>query len=62
MKKGEGSFLAENEISQIQHLINVLGKQIEQFEVAYNSRNPVQFNSIKKKIIQIQRKIQSLIK
>ena len=62
MKKGDKISLIDDEISQINHLIKVLGRHIEKFETAYTRRDHKEFNSLKSNIIQIQRKIHSLIK
>ncbi len=65
MKKEGGNssgFLVDDEISTINHLIRVLGKHIEKFEKAYIRRDSGEFNSLKKEVLQIQRKINSLVK
>ena len=65
MKKEGGNFLVppiDDEISTINHLIRVLGKHIEKFEKAYIGRDSGKFNSLKKEVLQIQRKINSLVK
>jgi len=65
MKKGELHFSAnmeESNISQINHLIKVLGRHLEKFEEAHKEKDPLKFNLIKREIIQIQRKIHSLIR
>ncbi len=65
MKKEGGNssgFLTDDEISTINHLIRVLGKHIEKFEKAYIRRDSGKFNSLKKEVLQIQRKINSLVK
>jgi hypothetical protein len=65
MKKEGGNssgFLTDDEISTINHLIRVLGKHIEKFEAAYTRKDSQEFNSLKRGILQIQRKINSLVK
>ena len=62
MKKGDKISLIDDEISQISHLIRVLGRYIEKFEVAYTKRDSQEFNSLKRGILQIERKISSLVK
>jgi hypothetical protein len=62
MKKGDKTSLIDDEISQINHLIRVLGRYIEKFEAAYARRDHKEFNILKREILQIQRKIYSLIK
>lgn len=61
IKEGRIS-LAENEISDIIHLIKVLGKHIEKFEETYNKKDHLKFNILKKEILQIQKKIHSILK
>ena len=62
MKKGDKISLIDDEISQVNHLIRVLGRHIEKFESAYLRRDSREFNSLKREILQIQRKIHSLVK
>ena len=62
MKSGDKTSLLGDEISQINHLIKVLGRHIEKFEAAYNRRDHKEFNSLKREILQIQRKIHSLVR
>lgn len=62
MKKGDKISLIDDEISQINHLIKVLGRHIEKFEAAYTRRDHKEFNSLKRDMLQIQRKIHSLVK
>lgn len=62
MKKGDKISLAEDEISEINHLIKVLGRHLKKFEAAYIKKDHKEFNSLKKEILQIQRKIHSLVK
>ena len=62
MKKGDKTSLLGDEISQINHLIKVLGRHIEKFEAAYTRRDHKEFNSLKREILQIQRKIHSLVR
>lgn len=65
MKSGDKSgrtSIVDEEILQINHLVRVLGRHIEKFEKAYSRRDPWEFNSLKKEILQIQRKINSFIK
>jgi hypothetical protein len=62
MKKGEQFSFIEGEISDINHLIKVLSRHIERFEEAYKRKEPKEFNILKKEIIQIQKKIATLIK
>ena len=62
MKSGDKTSLLGDEISQINHLIKVLGRHIEKYEAAYARRDHKEFNSLKREILQIQRKIHSLIK
>ena len=61
MKK-EGKFsLIRGEVSKINTLIKTLEKQIKDFESAYMKKDFQEFNSLKKEIIQTQRKIDSII-
>ena len=61
MKK-EGKFsLVKVEVSRINTLIKTLEKQINDFESAYMKKDFQEFNSLKKEIIQTQRKIDSII-
>ena len=62
MKKGDKISLIDDEISQVNHLIKVLGRHIEKFEAAYTRRDHKEFNSLKRDMLQIQRKIHSLVK
>jgi len=62
MKKGDKISLIDDEISQVNHLIKVLGRHIEKFEAAYTRRDHKEFNSLKREMLQIQRKIHSLVK
>ena len=62
MKKGDKIFLMEGEISAINHLIKVLGTHVKKFEAAYIRKDSREFNSLKKGMIQIQRKIHSIVK
>ena len=62
MKKGDKISLIDDEISQINHLIRVLGRYIEKFEAVYTRRDHREFNLLKREILQIQRKIHSFIK
>ncbi len=61
MKKGDETPLVDDRISEVNHLIKVLGRHIEKFEAAYIRRDHGEFNSLKKEILQIQRKIHDLI-
>ncbi len=62
MKKSEQFSFIEGEIYDINHLIKVLGRHIEKFEEAYKRKDSREFNILKKEIIQIQKKISSLVK
>ena len=62
MKKSEQFSFIESEIYDINHLIKVLGRHIEKFEEAYKRKDSREFNILKKEIIQIQKKISSLVK
>ena len=62
MEKGGKTSLLGDEISQINHLIKVLGRHIEKFEAAYIRRDHKEFNSLKREKLQIQRKIHSLVR
>ena len=62
MKRGDKISLVEDEISEINHLIKVLGRHLEKFEDAYIRRDSREFNLLKKEILQIQRKIHSIVK
>lgn len=55
MKKGD-------EISEINHLLIVLNSHIEKLEQAYNRKEHEKFNILKKEILQMQKRIHSLIK
>ncbi len=60
-KEGKNSFI-EDEVSSINHLVRVLSKHIEKLEAAYKRKDHHEFNIIKKEILQIQKRIHSLIK
>ena len=62
MKKEGGISFAESEVSDINHLIKVLSRHIEKFEAAYKRKDSREFNILKKEILQIEKKIHSLIK
>jgi len=47
--------------SNINYLIQILGKHIERFEEAYKKRDPREFNLLKKQILEVQRRIHSLL-
>ena len=58
-KEGKGGeFSAADDIN---YLVKVLGKQIEKFEAAYLKKDPVEFNSLKKEILRLQRRINGLV-
>ncbi len=61
MKKGDKISLSEGEISEINNLIKILENKIKEFEWAYIRRDSEEFNLLKKDIIQMQRKIDSII-
>ncbi len=60
-RKTAEEHLSEN-LSEINRLIRVLGRHLEKFEEAYNKKDPVKFNLLKKEILQIQERIHSLIR
>jgi hypothetical protein len=62
MEKGGKASLMRNEVSDINHIIKVLNGHIEKFEAAYKKGNHNEFNILKKEIIQLQKKIHSLVK
>ncbi|MCX6749765.1 MAG: hypothetical protein NTW17_03430 [Candidatus Pacearchaeota archaeon] len=62
MKKGEQFSFIEGEIHEINHLVRVLGRHIKKFEDAYKRKDAHEFNILKKEIIQIQKKIHSIMK
>jgi len=61
MKRGDKISLVEGEILEINHLIKILGKHLKKFEEAYIRRDSKEFNLLKGEILQIQRKIHSII-
>ncbi|MGA2130176.1 MAG: hypothetical protein ABSG05_00990 [Candidatus Pacearchaeota archaeon] len=61
MKKGERNSAVEGEISSINYLIRMLGMHVQKLEEAYKKKDHREFNIIKKEIIQIQKKIHTLI-
>ena len=62
MRKGDKFSFVEDEISEINHLIKVLGRHLKKFEDAYIRKDSREFNLLKKEILQIQRKIHSIVK
>jgi len=54
--------IIEDEISDLNHLIKVLGRHIEKFEAAYKKRDHREFNILKRQVLEIQRRIHSLIR
>ena len=62
MKEGDQIPRIEGGISEINHLVKVLGMQVEKLDEAYKGKDPVKFNIIKKQILELQRKIQGLVK
>ena len=61
MKKEDKFSLVKVEILRINTLIKTLERQIKDFESAYMRKDFQEFNSLKKGIIQTQRKIDSII-
>jgi hypothetical protein len=64
MKKEGGIFsgnFAGDNISAINHLIKILERHLERFEKAYERKDSKEFNILKREILQLQRKIHSLI-
>ena len=61
MKKGERNSVVEGEISSINYLIRMLSRHIQRLEEAYKKKDHREFNNIRKEIIQIQKKIHTLI-
>ncbi len=63
-KRGELSVqnLIEDEISDLNYLIKVLGKHIERFDAAYKRKDHREFNILKKQVLELQRRIHSSIK
>ncbi|MEK6840434.1 MAG: hypothetical protein AABX79_00585 [Nanoarchaeota archaeon] len=61
MKKGDKVSMIDRGILEINHLIKVLGTNIEKLGEAYSRKDHREFNLLKKEILQIQRKINSLI-
>jgi len=53
--------IIEDEISDVNHLIKVLGKHLEKFEAAYRKKDPREFNILKKQVLELQRRIHSII-
>ena len=63
MKKRERvSLINEQDLDSLNHLMKVLGKHIERLEAAYVGQDHIEFNVLKKGVLQIQRKINSLLK
>jgi len=62
MKKEDQFSFIEDEIYDINHFIKVLGRHIERFEDAYKRKDSREFNILKKEILQMQKKISSLLK
>jgi DNA-directed RNA polymerase subunit L len=62
MKKEGKDSLIGDEISAINHLMRVLEKHIGKLEIAYRKKDHTNFNILKKEIIQLQKKIHSIIK
>ena len=54
--------MIEDEISELNHLIRILGRHIEKFEEAYKKKDSREFNILKRHIIEIQRRIHSIIR
>lgn len=52
----------ETGLTDINHLIKVLGKHIELLDAAYKRKDHREFNILKKHVLEIQRRIHSLIK
>ena len=61
MEKGDKLSFVEDEILQVNHLTRVLDSHIEKFEAAYVKQDSNKFNLLKREILQIQRKIHSLV-
>ena len=61
MKKGGANSDAKDEISSINYLIRMLSRHIKRLEEAYSKKDHKEFNKIKKEIIQMQKKIHSMI-
>ena len=61
MKKGEISSAVEDGISSINYLMRMLSRHIKKLEEAYERVDQREFNTLKKEIIQIQKKIHTLI-
>lgn len=62
-KEGKDSLAApvnDEKIFAVNQLLKALEKQIEKFEAAYIEKDPREFNSLKKDILQLQRKINDL--
>ena len=61
MKKGDNFYSIDKDITDINHLIRILDTLIKKLEIAYISKDSFGFNSLKKDILQIQRKIHSML-
>jgi peptidoglycan hydrolase CwlO-like protein len=59
-KDGEISLL-ERDIKQINRDLRILEKHIEKFGEAQRRKDPGEFNSIKREIIKLQRKISGIV-
>lgn len=60
MKEGEKISDIKEDAENIGHLVRVLKRHIEKLEEAYKKKNHVEFNLLKKQILQIQRKIHEI--
>ncbi len=48
--------------SDIGYLIKILGKQMEKLDQAYNKKDAIKFNIVKKQVLELQRMISSMAK
>ena len=65
MKRGDESSVVniiETNISDIKYLLKILGKHIEKLDSAYKRKDHREFNILKKQVLELQRRIHSLIK
>lgn len=51
----------EKNILDIKHLVKILEKHIERLDIAHKKKDHLEFNMLKKYVLEFQRKINSLI-
>lgn len=62
MKTGDETSLAEGEILEMGSLMKALEIQVKKFEEAYEKKDSQKFNSLKKDILQMQRRIYNIVR